>query len=234
MIKTCTVVENRNKIMLYDELYDHELLFNKARLSGYVNALWQPGDTITYAFMDGRKKLMVNVVNTFMIWAKYANINLKPVLLSENPQVRISFNQSGSWSYMGTECLSIHQSQPTVNFGWLTTDSKQDEINRVVLHEFGHVLGMIHEHQNPNGSIPWDKDAVYDMYSGPPNNWSRQEVDTNLFEVYDNDMTNSSEFDPKSIMLYPIPNQLTIGDYQVGWNTALSDMDKEWIAKIYY
>ncbi len=32
---------------------------------------------------------------------------------------------------------------------WLTPESSDDEIRRVVSHEFGHALGLIHEHQNP-------------------------------------------------------------------------------------
>jgi hypothetical protein len=34
-------------------------------------------------------------------------------------------------------------------------------------------------------------------------------------------------------MLYPIPNDLTIGDFAVGWNTVLSPRDEEFIATIY-
>jgi hypothetical protein len=34
-------------------------------------------------------------------------------------------------------------------------------------------------------------------------------------------------------MLYAIPNELTIGDFEVGWNTVLSPADKEFIAAIY-
>jgi hypothetical protein len=35
---------------------------------------------------------------------------------------------------------------------------------RVVLHEFGHVLGLQHEHQNPNAGIKWKLKAVEDYY----------------------------------------------------------------------
>ena len=39
-------------------------------------------------------------------------------------------------------------------------------------HEFGHLLGMIHEHQNPSSNpIQWNKQAVVKALSGPPNNW---------------------------------------------------------------
>ena len=101
------------------------------------------------------------------------------------------------------------------------------------MHEFGHVLSCIHEHQNPAAEIPWDKPVVYRYYGGPPNNWTKHDVDTNLFQTYDKTTTNFSSFDPKSIMLYPIPNAFTVGNFEVGWNSVLSEADKQFIATNY-
>jgi hypothetical protein len=121
-----------------------------------------------------------------------------------------------------------------MNFGWLdTTFSDKDDYNRVVLHEFGHALGAIHEHQNPSVDIPWDKQKVYNYYMGPPNNWTKEQVDNNIFEKYSTTKTQYSQFDRESIMLYSIPNSLTIGDYEVKSNKILSNMDKNYIQTIY-
>jgi hypothetical protein len=102
-----------------------------------------------------------------------------------------------------------------------------------VRHEFGHALGMIHEHQNPaaQGKIPWDKEKVYAYYA--QQGWSRQDVDFNIFEVYSEESTNHTTFDPTSIMEYAIPDSLTIGSYSVGWNTTLSPMDIEFMRRQY-
>ncbi len=120
-----------------------------------------------------------------------------------------------------------------MNFGWLTKATLNDEYSRVVTHEFGHSIGCIHEHQNPSTNIPWNKDAVYKYYAGPPNNWTKEQVDINLFTRYSANITQFSEFDPKSIMLYPIPNEFTIGNFEVGWNKVLSDEDKQFVATLY-
>jgi hypothetical protein len=101
----------------------------------------------------------------------------------------------------------------------------------VVLHEFGHALGMHHEHQNPTVDIPWDYEAVYAYYGA--GGWSRADVDWNVLNALDAGQTNFSEFDPNSIMLYAIDNDLTIGDWEVGWNTELSDTDKGFMSKQY-
>ena len=52
--------------------------------------------------------------------------------------------------------------------------------------------------------------------------WSRDEVDSQIFSHYAKTEANFSSFDRRSLMLYAVPNQLTLGHYEVGWNTKLS------------
>ena len=193
---------------------------------------WQPGRKLRVRFLDGVPDVQEKVEKYAHQWEEYANIKF---IFGNDPdaEIRISFNEKGSWSYIGTDCLSIPKDQPTMNYGWLRSDSPEDEYSRVVLHEFGHALGCIHEHQNPTTNIPWDKEAVYRYYAGPPNNWTKEQVDQNLFKHYSRTITNFTTFDKKSIMLYAIPNRLTLGDYEVGWNKTLSDRDKQFIKEMY-
>jgi hypothetical protein len=123
--------------------------------------------------------------------------------------------------------------QPTMNYGWLTPDSEDDEIRRVVLHEFGHALGLIHEHQNPAGGIQWDRDAVTRDLSGPPNNWPADVIDHNMFETYQANETNFTATDKDSIMMYPIPANWTLDGYTVGLNTELSATDRQFVHEQY-
>ena len=61
----------------------------------------------------------------------------------------------------------------------------------------------------------------------------RQDVDFNIFEVYSEDSTNHTAFDPTSIMEYAIPDSLTIGSYAIGWNTEFSPADIEFMRRQY-
>jgi hypothetical protein len=120
-----------------------------------------------------------------------------------------------------------------MNFGWLTLKSSDEDHRSVVLHEFGHALGCIHEHQNPAGGIQWNKDVVYRYYAGKPNYWSREKVDHNIFRRYGQDITQFSAFDPGSIMLYPLPKEHTLDGFEIGLNTQLSATDIAFIGVHY-
>jgi hypothetical protein len=193
---------------------------------------WQVGRTLRVRFLEGSPVMQDKVQVYAKTWLPFTNLKL---VFGNDPQaeIRIGFEQDGSWSYIGTDALSIPANEKTMNFGWLTDTTEDGEYSRVVTHEFGHALGCIHEHQSPAANIPWDKDAVYKYYMGPPNNWTKEGVDSNLFQRYSQNITQFSAFDRDSIMLYAVPNEFTIGDFEVGWNTQLSALDKEFIAVAY-
>lgn len=202
------------------------------RMALITGKRWENGRILRVGFMGGDSTVQAKVKEYVQQWSNYANIKFEFVSAS-NADIRIAFQAGGSWSYIGTDALGVNKNEQTMNFGWLTPESEDAEYSRVVIHEFGHALGCIHEHQNPAANIPWDKEAVYSYFGGPPNNWSREEVDINLFQKYSTTITQFSDFDKKSIMLYAVPNELTIGDYEVGWNTQLSKTDKEFIGTMY-
>jgi hypothetical protein len=203
----------------------------RTRMALLTSTLWKPGRELHIAFMGGHATVRRKIQEYANQWMDHANIKF---VFDNSPkaEIRIAFADDGSWSYLGTDALGIARSRATMNYGWLTPTTDDAEYSRVVLHEFGHALGCIHEHEHPTNGIPWDKEKVYAYYK-QTDGWSRAEVDAQLFSRYSKSETNFSEFDPKSIMLYAIPNSLTIGDYEVGWNRVLSANDMAFIARIY-
>jgi len=197
--------------------------------------LWAPGSTLKICFLGGHPIVQNRVKEHAYEWTKHANIHFD-FGDHEEAQIRIAFRNDGSWSAVGTDALVAEyfpKGEPTMNFGWLETDSTDAVYSEVVLHEFGHVLGLIHEHQNPSGGIQWDKDVVYAELAGSPNYWDKQTVDHNLFETYDRTLTQFTEFDPDSIMLYAFPAEWTLNDVATHTNSLLSATDKEFITARY-
>lgn len=149
--------------------------------------------------------------------------------------ILIAFNPgSGSWSYLGTDCSWFSsQNRPSMNLGWINDSTSDDELRSVILHEFGHALGAVHEHESPYANIPWNKEQVYKDLGGPPNNWDKNKVDQNMFTLYTLQDTQATDFDPDSIMLYYFPASWTTNGKGTKYNTALSSFDKAY-AKFCY
>jgi len=153
------------------------------------------------------------------------NLKLKFIENAKKANVRISFDpDSGSWSLVGTDCLRQKEGA-TMNFGWFDVAT--------TIHEFCHMLGMIHEHQNPkNNPIEWDNKKVYE-WAKVTQGWSKEIADTNILLKSKMEQINGSFFDPLSIMLYFFPKTLTLDGHGTHQNLRLSGLDVEWISKMY-
>jgi hypothetical protein len=197
--------------------------------------MWKPGRILRVRFLDGDPQVQKRVEAYAMQWTQHANIQLQFVP-SGPAEVRISFKQDGYWSAVGTDALVTEYfplSEPTMNFEAFTMATPEAEYSRVVLHEFGHALGCIHEHQSPSGGIQWNKEVVYRALGGPPNSWSKEQVDHNVLSRYNKDQTQFTQFDPRSIMLYSFPKEWTLNNMEFSSNHQLSQTDKEYIGTRY-
>lgn len=201
-------------------------------LAVFTEKRWLPGRTISVSFLDGDDTVKNRLIPFAKEWEEHANLTFDFRTDGQSEaNIRISFEHQGSWSYLGTDALVIDPSEPTMNFGWLTPASADEEYSRVVLHEFGHAIAAIHEQQSPVADIPWDKEAVYRYYA--LQGWDREQTDRNVLRRRDRKLFNHTQYDSTSIMQYAVPNALTIGDFEIPWNTVLSPLDMEFIGTMY-
>jgi hypothetical protein len=140
---------------------------------------YKRGDGVPAAWQGNSADTAV-VEEAFETWAKLGiGIGFRRVEAPEDAIVRIGFDpQDGSWSYVGRDVLTVRDPlQRTMNFGWpLNNDYGRD----TALHEIGHTLGLEHEHQNPHAGITWNRQAVIDYFSGPPNHWQESQIEWNI------------------------------------------------------
>jgi serralysin len=223
---------------------DHELnpeetlhVARMALINSKKWATWSSGFALKCRFLDGSATMQKKVEAVAHRWEDYANIKLKFVKIGTT-EIRISFYaDAGSWSAVGRDALNqtyFPPHQPTMNYGWLRDDTKADEYSRVVLHEFGHALGCIHEHQGPKFSRRWDEKAVMKYFQGPPNYWTPAEIKHNVLQKYSPKGISATQYDPKSIMLYAFDGALFAdGKGPTNTNRKLSTTDIQMIHRMY-
>jgi len=212
------------------------------RIAVFSENKWETGETLKVKFLGGSEFVQEKVQFYAKQWENYANIQFE-FIESGEADIRISFwGGKGSWSIRGkySRTYSISESNlaaylssegSSMNFGWFDDETTEEVFRRTILHEFGHALAAIHEHQHPQNPIEWNKPIVYNYYAN--NGWSEEKVDAQVFDRYGEGQTQFSQYDPLSIMHYPIPNEHTLNDFEVGWNTVLSEKDKCFIRKVY-
>lgn len=203
---------------------------DSARLNKWTGSTmyWPRKSVIKVYFMNGSLDAKRKVLSTAKVWEVLSNLTFQHVLNKNSPSdIRISFKCPGYNSLVGTQNLDPRYKEiPTMCLFGLDTIRDQAIYKRTVLHEFGHVMGMLHELQNPSAVIPWDTAKLYDYYKDTYH-WKPDSVDKWVLKKYTT--TDHSLFDSKSIMLYVVPKSLTKGDYAIPWPVALSKKDEEFI-----
>ena len=181
--------------------------------------------SISYSFFGGTPKQQKKVDTVIPEWSQYANITFERVSdAAADAAVRISFDpQSGSWSYVGTVVKTIVHPRITMNLGWIDdSDGLSPDEHGVIMHEWGHTLGLMHEHQvylisfpgyrnspyifiqSParGGKLHLNEDAVYAYYMATQK-WDRATVKSQIIDVYNaTAVSNYSALDLTSVMMY--------------------------------
>lgn len=231
----------------------HELDIHKATAAFLKGKQWDQNQTIKIAFLQSsvnyqgqildpgytKKKadFVKQIIGAHML--PLLNLKFQWDVDPENSDIRIMFvSELGAWSYIGTDNLGIKKDQPTMNLGWVDDGTNFDSpqyrgTGIVVLHEFGHMIGMIHEHSRADANLKWNKPVIYKALGGPPNNWSQQQVDQQVFQTYSVDSFNGSVYDPSSMMHYIFPADWFLVNPHLPTVTHPSKLDKEWISKTY-
>ena len=220
-------------------------------LAAPVRTLWPNGQVFKVWFLNGTdyQDHVALIKATVPEWERYANVSFTfPEQWDEEspPEVRILFANDGYWSYLGLDVRTMGErdtkpnpENPTMS---LYPDNLSSEYRKVsyrgtVLHEFGHTLGFMHEHQRPDGGlkIPYDMSKIYDWYKENVD-WDVQTVNQQVlnFEAYRGQQIAANAFDTKSIMMYSISSAILLpGTPPIPRNNVLSDGDKEFVARLY-
>ncbi len=204
---------------------------------------WEPGQELKVCFMDGSRVSRQRVADFASEWTKYANLkfdfgDVQSCKSDGTEHIRVSFVGAGYWSYEGKESLTVDQKRQTLNLQGYNVDappSSLEEMRGHVLHEFGHAIGLQHQHQNPRGKCDEELDRAGVLKSAASFGWPLEKVreESEPIDGFDPNI----DYDIKSIMTYSLPKEwFKLGDKSRCWiegNKLLSDGDKRAVAYIY-
>lgn len=199
-------------------------------LIGESTLLWKKKKVQVY-FLDDDGNIRDLVLRIANSWKPYSGVQFVKSYDQSFSDIRVSFRSRGWWSYIGSDCLGIGKDSVTLSLDSLYLYSAE-KIKSVVLHEFGHSIGLLHEHQHPFAEIKWDTAALYSYYKQTYNVDSIW-VNENVLEKYSSLSGIYCEPDLNSIMIYEIPPELTKNHIAVKEPLELSQLDKKYIKYMY-
>ncbi len=205
-----------------------------AAISVLTNKFWHTnGVRLTVGFLDGgATDLRARILSHMNAWSTRLNVSFTET--ATDPQVRITRTEnSGYWSYVGTDILSIPAGEPTMNLESFTMDTDESEFHRVVRHETGHTLGCPHEHMRRELVQKIDRDKAVAFFR-QTQGWSELEVQQQvLTPIEDSSLWGTSHTDPASIMCYQIPGTITVDGQPIPGGVDIDEQDFAFMEKVY-
>lgn len=185
--------------------------------------------TLGVHFMGGTEEDKGLIRKTAVEWVATdlrKRIAFKFDVPADQSQIRIGFetegDNKGAWSLPGRHDEPFDRS--TMNL---------DPANRrTILHEFGHALGLEHEHQHPAAGIVWNEEVVIaDMAPY----WKPEAVREHIFKRYDKTAAclGDKKFNGNSVMIYEIPITWTTNGFSSPLIEKISRRDIKCLNGIY-
>jgi Astacin (Peptidase family M12A) len=214
-----------------------------------LSVRWPQNATLKVCYLSGTRQARERATKAALELQSYMNLNLDFGTVTDprrckgdnSEQIKIGFvndgPDAGYWSYLGTQSTNFPHSMNLGGFGANTLPIPEAEFRGIVLHEFGHALGLLHEHQSPKAGCDAELDPTQLKNWANRVGWDEQQLQVNIKAYLPAKEIRATPHDRASIMHYSLPPELfKSGKNSKCWvpkNNVLSVTDKTFIASIY-
>lgn len=173
-----------------------------------AKALWPREHTIRICFLDGSQESRLRFMQVYKDVLRHTDLHVDESTNncpSPGAEIRVSFNDKGSYSYIGTDALLIEpKTAPTLNLeGMGENDNWSEEDLGRARHEIMHSIAMEHEHQHPDVKCNFDFNKILQLLA--PFGWSAEDVQTNFAKITRTPDIITTPINKTSIMHYQLP-----------------------------
>lgn len=181
--------------------------------------LWPPFSTLRISMIGMTKEQASFTQDNINKWAPHVNLKFE-FTDRHDADIRISANNTlrGGSSFVGTDAKRVAPSEPTMEIGFL---GGLNEYNAgTVLHEFGHALGLRHEHHHPRRTLDLNMERIREDYKDK----DKPNLPDFLFPAAFQTALASS-YDRYSVMHYSLSSRYLNSGEPIGENNRLSAGD---------
>lgn len=212
----------------------------KAAIVATPGKFWQKNHTLIIAFLNGSSEQKNEVEIFSKEITKYANLNfafyssVANVPKGKKIDIVITFKNVGNNSAIGTDSqYAISQGKHSMSLSELSKNSAGSR-RGTILHEFGHAIGLQHEHQNIYRTFKIDE-ALTKEYCKNVYKFTEEECTDQIINTLPNKEKQNyySKYDPASVMHYNLHSSVTKEKIAFANINSLSLIDKLEIAKLY-
>jgi hypothetical protein len=173
-----------------------------------VSKYWGPeAEEFTVSFLeDLPSNLRERILEHMNAWSE--RIGKTFVETNGVGMVRITLEEDGFWSFLGTDVAMIPKDQPTMCLEGFSMRTPEREYKRVVRHETGHTLGFPHEHMRKELVNRIDRDKAFDYFM-ETQGWDPRTVEQQVLTPLEESSVVGTPADQDSIMCYQLPGIIT-------------------------
>ncbi len=190
------------------------------RAVGQKKLFYKGGDTVKIQMIG--PQTFIDAVTTQLKTYAQPVYNLNFEFVTSGGDVVIDNKYTG-----GGVTYGLGSQKPTISLSGTSS--------HLVLHEFGHAMGMQHEMKNPNAKITWIASVLESKYGGrnSPGGGQQSFVQSQIMSKLDPNTVTATEFDPKSVMIYGLSSDTNQEGITMSPSQTYTDLDKQWIVSAY-
>lgn len=215
---------------------------------------WKANDPgpwkLLVGLFDAEKDLRNEIMTEARKWTGPNGANLEFVETEDvaSAHIRIRVETDFNDSALGRQARHRKFSGThTMRLGYLSNSrTNRRQRKRIIQHEFGHVLGLRHEHQHPDSGLTWRTNEIVADHLGK--NWGKcntKDVTPAQLEKLCEESVRSfylshsisghklAEYDPDSVMLYTFPASFNDEGVEVSRLNLISPKDLDFAKRLY-